>query len=132
MDPIDVLVKADQGLVKRSIFSDDEIFRSEIRNIFSRAWLFVGHESLVPNPDDYFLSQMGTDSVILTRNRQGSIHVLLNTCTHRGMKLCRYDHGNSRTFTCPYHGWSFSTDCNLVKRPGDLFGVPGHDTHYKG
>src|SRR5690606_18836121 len=78
-----------------------------------------------------FLSQMGTDSVILTRDRQGQIQVLLNSCTHRGMKLCRYDHGNNRTFTCPYHGWSFSTDGNLVERPGELVGVPGFATHYK-
>jgi phenylpropionate dioxygenase-like ring-hydroxylating dioxygenase large terminal subunit len=130
--PIDELVLADQGLVRREIFVDDEIFRQEQQRIFSRAWLFVGHESLVPQPDDYFLSRMGTEPVILTRNRQGAIHVLLNSCSHRGMKVCRYDHGNSRTFTCPYHGWSYSTDGELVERPGDLLGVPGHATHYKG
>ena len=131
MRSIDELVRADEGLVSRELFGSEEVFREEIRRIFSRAWLFVGHESLVPNPDDYFLSQMGTDSVILTRDRQGRIQVLLNSCTHRGMKLCRYDHGNNRTFTCPYHGWSFSTDGNLVERPGELVGVPGFATHYK-
>ncbi|WP_459618451.1 Rieske 2Fe-2S domain-containing protein [Bordetella sp. 2513F-2] len=131
MKPIDELVRADEGLVSRALFADEEIFQAEIKRIFSRAWLFVGHESLVPNPDDYFLSRMGTDSVILTRDRQGQIQVLLNSCTHRGMKLCRYDHGNNRTFTCPYHGWSFSTDGNLVERPGELVGVPGYATHYK-
>ncbi|WP_459618445.1 aromatic ring-hydroxylating oxygenase subunit alpha [Bordetella sp. 2513F-2] len=131
MRPIDELVKAEGSLVNRALFADEEIFQAEIKRIFSRAWLFVGHESLVPNPDDYFLSRMGTDSVILTRDRQGQIQVLLNSCTHRGMKLCRYDHGNNRTFTCPYHGWSFSTDGNLVERPGELVGVPGYATHYK-
>ena len=129
---VDELVQADKGLVKRSIFSDEEIFKEEIQQIFTRAWLFVGHESQVPNPNDYVVSRMGTDSVILTRNKQGKIQVLLNSCTHRGMKLCRYDQGNGRTFTCPYHGWSFSTDGELVERPGDLFNVPGHKTHYKG
>lgn len=132
MKPIDDLVKADAGMVSRALFADEEIFQEEIKRIFSRAWLFVGHESLIPKPDDYFVSQMGTDSVILTRDRQGNIQVLLNSCTHRGMKLCRYDHGNNRTFSCPYHGWSFSTDGNLVERPGELVGVPGHATHYKG
>lgn len=126
------LVRADHGVVGRRIFVDEAIFEAEQARIFSRCWLFVGHESLVPNPNDYFLSRMGTDSVILTRNRQGRIAVLLNTCTHRGMKLCRYDQGTARTFTCPYHGWTFATDTNLVETPGDLFGVPGHDTHYKG
>ena len=130
MRPIDELVKADAGLVSRALFADEEIFRAEIDRIFSKAWLFIGHESLVPNPDDYFVSRMGTDSVILTRDRQGKIQVLLNSCAHRGMALCRYDHGNNRTFTCPYHGWSFSTDGNLVERPGELVGVPGFATHY--
>ncbi len=130
MKAIDELVRADEGLVSRAIFADEEIFQQEIKRIFARAWLFVGHESLVPKPDDYFVSRMGTDSVILTRDRQGQIQVLLNSCTHRGMKLCRYDHGNNRTFTCPYHGWSFSTDGNLVERPGELVGVPGFATHY--
>ncbi|MCP2517792.1 aromatic ring-hydroxylating dioxygenase subunit alpha [Achromobacter mucicolens] len=129
---IDELVRADEGLVSRSIFVDEEIFQQELKQIFSRAWLFVGHESLVPKPDDYFVSRMGTESVILTRDRQGQIQVMLNSCAHRGMKLCRYDHGNNRTFTCPYHGWSFSTDGKLVERPGELVGVPGHATHYKG
>src|SRR5699024_1719289 len=132
MRDINELVQLDKGLIQRAIFSDEEIFKKEIENIFSKAWLFVGHESLIPNPDDYFVSKMGTDSVILTRNRQGQIHVFLNSCTHRGMKLCRYDQGNNRTFTCPYHGWSFSTDGELVERPGDLMGVPGHASHYKG
>ncbi|PJI52439.1 aromatic ring-hydroxylating dioxygenase subunit alpha, partial [Methylobacterium radiotolerans] len=65
------MVCADEGLVSRSIFVDEEIFQQELKQIFSRAWLFVGHESLVPKPDDYFVSRMGTESVILTRDRQG-------------------------------------------------------------
>ncbi|HVL76835.1 MAG TPA: Rieske (2Fe-2S) protein, partial [Noviherbaspirillum sp.] len=131
-EQIDKLVPPGEGLVSRSIFVDDEIFRQEMRQIFSRAWLFVGHESLIPKPDDYFSSRMGTDPVILTRDRNGEIHVFLNSCTHRGMKLCRHDQGNSRNFTCPYHGWSFSTDGKLADRPGGLAGVPGYATHYKG
>ncbi len=129
---IDDLVDGTRGIVSREIFADHAIFQDEQQRIFGRAWLFVGHEDLIPQPNDYFLSRMGTEQVILTRTRQGEIAVLLNTCTHRGMKLCRFDQGNSRTFTCPYHGWSFSTDTTLVGRAGGLFGVPGQDTHYKG
>lgn len=128
---IDELVDVDnEGTVAREIFVDDELFEQELEHIFGRAWLFVGHIGLVPNPNDYFQSRMGTDPVILTRDKAGDIHVLLNTCTHRGMKLCRSDQGNTRTFTCPYHGWSFSTDGRLVSRPGGLYGVPGFEKHY--
>jgi len=46
---------------------------------------------------------MGEESVILTRDRQGKLHVFLNSCRHRGMKLCRFDEGNTRVFSCPVH-----------------------------
>ena len=125
------LVDAEHGLVSREIFVSDEIFQQELEQIFSRAWLFVGHEDFIPNPNDYFVSRMGGDSVILTRDAEGKIHVLLNSCMHRGMKLCRYDQGNTRVFSCPYHGWSYSTNGKLVDRPGALVGVPGFKQHYR-
>lgn len=124
------LVDIDNGLASREIFVDEEIYKLELERIFARAWLFVGHESQVSKPDDFYVSRMGEESVILTRDRQGHLHVLLNTCRHRGMKVCRYDRGNTRVFSCPYHGWSFSTDGSLVDRPGALVGVPGYKTHY--
>ena len=108
------------GTVSREIFVNDAIYQQEQEQVFARAWLFIGHESQVPNPGDYFSAYMGEESVILTRDQQGEIHVFLNTCTHRGMKVCRYDEGNTSVFTCPYHGWSFACD-------GKLVGVP----HYK-
>lgn len=125
------LVNMQEGTVGREIFVDEEVYKQELERIFTRAWLFVGHESMIRNPDDFVTSRMGGDSVILTRDRQGKIHVLLNTCMHRGMKLCRYDQGNTRAFTCPYHGWSYSTDGKIVEVPGELVGVPGFATHYK-
>lgn len=127
---IDKLVDVERGTGSREIFVDEEIYKSEQSRLFGRAWLLVGHESQVPNPDDFYVSRMGEESVILTRDRQGELHVLLNTCRHRGMKVCRYDEGNTRVFTCPYHAWSYSTDGNLVDRPGALVGVPGFKTHY--
>ena len=60
---------------------------------------------------------MGEESVILCRDRAGEIHVFLNSCRHRGMKVCRYDEGNTAVFTCPYHGWSYGTDGRLVGVP---------------
>ena len=53
------------------------------------------------NPGDFFVSKMGEESVILTRDRAGQIHVFLNSCRHRGMKVCRYDEGNTRTLHLP-------------------------------
>ena len=111
------LVDMRSGQISREIFVNDEIYRQEQEQVFTRSWLFVGHESQVPKPGDYFVSCMGEESVILCRDRQGELHIFLNSCMHRGMKVCRYDEGNTPVFTCPYHGWSYATD-------GQLVGVP--------
>ena len=126
------LVDNAKGIISRDIFVSDELYAQEQERVFARSWLFVGHESQVPKPNDFFVSRMGEEEVILTRDRQGKIHVLLNSCSHRGMKVCRYDEGNTPVFSCPYHGWSFSTDGNLVSVPGELIGVPQFATAYHG
>src|SRR5215472_3183830 len=111
------LVDMSTGQVSREIFVSDEIYQQELERLFTRAWLFVGHESQIPNPGDFFVSSMGEESVILCRDRAGKVHVFLNSCRHRGMKVCRYDEGNAAVLTCPYHGWSYSTDGKLVGVP---------------
>ena len=111
------LVDVDKGIISREIFVNEEIYRQEQEQVFARAWLFIGHQSQIPNPGDFFVSSMGEESVILCRDRAGRIRVFLNSCRHRGMKVCRYDEGNTVEFMCPYHGWSYGTD-------GALVGVP--------
>jgi nitrite reductase/ring-hydroxylating ferredoxin subunit len=111
------LVDLEAGQISREIFVNEEIYQEELERVFARSWLFVGHESQIPNPGDFFISGMGEESVILCRDRAGAVHVFLNSCRHRGMKVCRYDEGNTAVFTCPYHGWSYGTDGKLVGVP---------------
>ena len=68
---------------------------------------------------------MGEESVILCRDQAGAVHVFLNSCRHRGMKVCRYEQGNTSLFVCPYHSWSYTTD-------GRLQGVPLYRALYEG
>jgi phenylpropionate dioxygenase-like ring-hydroxylating dioxygenase large terminal subunit len=114
---VDRWVNHERRTVTRSIFVDEDVYQAEQERIFARAWLFLGHESQIAKPGDYFVSRMGEESVILTRDRQGEIHAFLNSCRHRGMKVCRYDEGNTPVFTCPYHGWSYGLDGSLVGVP---------------
>ena len=111
------MVDLKAGRLSREIFVSDAIYHAELERLFARAWLFVGHESQIPNPGDFAVSGMGEESVILCRDRVGEVHVFLNSCRHRGMKVCRYDEGNTEVFTCPYHGWSYGTDGRLVDMP---------------
>ena len=111
------MVDLDAGTISREVFVSADIYEQEQEQLFARAWLFVGHESQIRKPGDFFVSSMGEESVILCRDRQNEIHVFLDSCTHRGMKVCRYDEGNTPVFSCPYHGWSFATDGKLVGVP---------------
>ncbi len=119
------MIDADNGLIERRIFSDPEIYREELRQIFARTWHFMCHESQVAEPGQFFLNQIGEDRVIVVRDRDERIQVLLNTCPHRGNTVCRADEGQTRSFFCSYHGWNF--DLN-----GNLLGVPGFDDYYRG
>ena len=117
MSNYDQMIDAKDGSISREIFVNEGIFRDELDSLFTRVWLFVGHESQIPKPGDFFESRMGEESVFLCRDRERQIHVFLNTCRHRGMKVCRYDEGNTPLFTCPYHAWSYSIDGKLVGVP---------------
>jgi len=118
------------GLLDRAAYRSQDIFDRELTTVFARTWLFVGHESQVPHPNDFFASRMGADHVVLTRDKAGEIHVLLNTCRHKGMRVVRYDEGNTPVFTCPYHAWSYSTDGKIAKVPGQLVGVQSYQDSY--
>ena len=83
------LVDNDGGTVSREIFCNQDIYDQEMEQIFARSWLFVGHESQIPRPGDFVLSRMGEEAVIVTRDRQNRVHVLLNSCRHRGNMVCR-------------------------------------------
>jgi phenylpropionate dioxygenase-like ring-hydroxylating dioxygenase large terminal subunit len=107
---------SESGLLSKDVFSA-ETYEAELHRVFGRSWQFVGHTSMVPNPGDYVSLYMGEDPVILTRHTDGSIHVLLNKCRHRGNRVCLFDTGNSKSFTCSYHGWAFTTDGSLKAVP---------------
>lgn len=108
------LVNTQEGWVDRSIYWDPDIYAQELENIFARCWLFLAHESQLPKPGDFVTTWMGQDRVIVTRKRDGSIGAFLNSCAHRGNVVCHAEAGNTRGFTCNYHGWSFGLDGSLL------------------
>jgi phenylpropionate dioxygenase-like ring-hydroxylating dioxygenase large terminal subunit len=108
----DELIRPDR--VHGSLYSDPAIFEAELQNIWYRTWVYVGHESEVPNANDYVVKSIGPQSIIMTRDEQGKVNLLLNRCSHRANQVCSYDKGNARSFTCPFHSWTFSNDGRLV------------------
>ncbi|HUY20035.1 MAG TPA: Rieske 2Fe-2S domain-containing protein [Candidatus Binataceae bacterium] len=109
-------------LVKRervhgSVYTDPAIFELEMERIFGRAWVFLGHESQLPEPGDFLTTTIGNQPVVLTRDREGALHALYNRCSHRGNKVAALPGGNVAFLRCPYHGWTFRHDGALLSVP---------------
>lgn len=99
--------------VCRSVYLDPEIFDLEMKRIYGRTWVYVGHDSLIPKVGDYVTARIGTQPVVLSRHSDGQIYVIYNSCGHRGAIVCNQDKGNAQLFTCCYHGWTFKTNGDL-------------------
>ena len=114
-----------RGLIPAGLYSDPVILELEKERLFRRAWIFLAHESEIPENGDYVVRRIVDDSFIVVRDENGTVNVLLNMCLHRGMQVCRAEVGNASHFRCPYHAWTY-------RNTGDLVGVPFHKDAYGG
>ena len=114
----DALVE--ESRVHRLIYTDPGIFAAEMTKIFAGTWVYLAHESEIPNANDFVTRRMGLRPLIILRDGSGKVRALYNRCTHRGTTLVRADRGSAKAFQCPYHGWNFANT-------GKLRGVPWPD-----
>jgi ethylbenzene dioxygenase alpha subunit len=110
LDDLDQYVNMAEGRMSRKVFWERDIYEQELEKIFARVWLFLGHVSQIPKAGDYVTTSMGEDDVLVVRQKDGAIKAFLNTCPHRGNRVCFSEVGNARGFICNYHGWSFGID----------------------
>lgn len=115
----------DEGLLPVEVFCDDKVFRAEMERIFTRNWVFVAHDTEIPNKGDFVQRKIGLDQVIVIRDETGNVNVLLNHCAHRGSEVCHEDQGNAKHFKCPYHGWTYKIN-------GEFAGAPHFKDAYPG
>mgnify|MGYP001176957513 CR=1 FL=1 len=109
-------VRADS--VHRRVYTDPAIFALEQRHLFRNTWMFLGHDSQVPNAGDFYSADIAGEPLLMLRQADGSVKVLYNRCLHKGAKLVRAESGNAgRYLRCPYHAWTYHTD-------GSLAGIP--------
>jgi salicylate 5-hydroxylase large subunit len=100
------------------VYTDPEVYQAEQERIFCGAsWAYVALEAEIPNPGDFIRTYVGDKPVVVVRDLEGGISVLLNRCAHRGVEFCQAAHGNAREFMCPYHQWTYDL-------AGKLIGVP--------
>jgi len=113
---LQALVEADR--VHRDVYIDPEVFQLEMERLWSRTWIYLGHESQVPKPGDFITADIAAKPVILVRHTDGAVRVLMNRCAHKGTKVVYDFAGNTgKTFRCPYHAWTYRTDGTLLNIP---------------
>ncbi|XDZ51195.1 Rieske 2Fe-2S domain-containing protein [Neisseriaceae bacterium CLB008] len=108
--------------VHTSLYTEAEIFKDEMDKVFANTWVWVGHDSEIPESGSYKTAFVGQQPVILVRDRKKNVHVLLNRCRHRAATVCEHKKGKTNSFVCPYHGWSYALD-------GSLRGVPHPESY---
>ena len=126
MFSISELVNKDASLVSRRCWTDRGVYELEKLGIFGRAWLFLGHESQIRRAGDFVQAYMCETPIILSRGEDLQVYANINSCSHRGLPVCRADHGNTRRFICPYHNWSYTVEGELTTIPQEsaLLGKP--------
>jgi phenylpropionate dioxygenase-like ring-hydroxylating dioxygenase large terminal subunit len=118
--PVGDLVREDR--IHTSLYTDPAIFDQEMDRIFRNCWVWVAHASELPDAGSYKTHWVGSEPVIVVRDRKNQVHVLLNRCRHRAATVCEHKKGKTASFVCPYHGWAYALD-------GSLRGVPHPESY---
>ena len=108
---------AGQDRVKTRMYEDPALFDAEMEKIFGKTWVWVAHASEVPDKGSFKLSTVGTQPVIVSRDRKSNVHVMVNRCRHRAATVCEVKQGKTSSFQCPYHGWGYALEGSLRAIP---------------
>ncbi|MFJ1302546.1 aromatic ring-hydroxylating dioxygenase subunit alpha [Pseudomonadota bacterium AL_CKDN230030165-1A_HGKHYDSX7] len=115
-DAVRALVRETE--VHKDLFTSPELFDLEMEHLYAATWVYVGHESQVPNNGDYITTTVGAQPVVMVRHTDKSVRVLYNRCPHKGTMVAGDACGNTgKFFRCPYHAWTFKTDGSLLSIP---------------
>src|SRR5476651_635402 len=103
------------------VYNTPELAKLELERVLLPSWQIVCHVNSIPAAGDYITLDIGPESVIVLRDREGAIRAFFNTCRHRGARILDGSGSCPGPVTCPYHGWSYRHD-------GSLVGVPVRDS----
>ncbi|MEL0082623.1 MAG: SRPBCC family protein [Gammaproteobacteria bacterium] len=125
-------VSGGQFEVSRDIYRDPELFELELKHVFESSWVFLAHETQIPEPHDYLNIHIGRQPVIVMRDQAGDLRAFLNTCPHKGALVCQNESGNKKFHVCPYHGWTFDSAGNNILVKDEAQGHYGQNFHNRG
>lgn len=112
---LDSLLKTYQPghALAREFYDSDALYQHDLTRVWARQWIWVGHASEIPDKGNFFVFDVGRESVIVVRDANLNIRAHLNVCRHRGSRVCTAASGQAQSFTCPYHAWTYALDGSL-------------------
>lgn len=109
----------------REYYTAEATLREERERVFAASWVCVGRDADIPNPGDYMLADVAGESLIVVRDKAGTVRAHYNVCRHRGTRICTAPSGTlGETIQCPYHAWTYRLDGRLAGAP-HMHEVPG-------
>jgi Rieske 2Fe-2S family protein len=100
--------------LEQAFYTDPALFELELERIIYRNWVLAGHVSELPGAGDFKVVNVARESAIIVRGQDGELRAFANVCRHRGSLVCLEAQGNTRKFSCPYHGWVYGLDGALL------------------
>ena len=114
-------------MLRVDLYAGEEALRRDRARVLRRAWQFIGHEAMAPNPGDYLAEEIGGAPVVVVRNAGGGLAGFHNVCRHRAGALVADGEGScGEAFICRYHGWRYGLDGRLQSAT-DFGSAPGFD-----
>ena len=104
-DELAAMIRDDS--VNRAVYTDPEIFELEMTRIWGQAWIYVAHESQIPETGSYFTTTLARQPVLLVRQDEQTFNLFFNRCAHKGSKVIEVESGASKVLRCGYHGWTY-------------------------
>ncbi len=108
---------AERAVLDKTRYTNPAVREREWEKIWSRCWLFAGLVSDIPGAGDYFLYELGPESVVVLRDEDGNVGAFYNVCQHRGNRIFSGSPGWVKQVACPYHGWRYHLDGSLAEVP---------------
>jgi phenylpropionate dioxygenase-like ring-hydroxylating dioxygenase large terminal subunit len=99
------------------VYNNAQLSRLEFERVLKPSWQIVCHVNSIPKTGDFQTLDLGSDSVVVLRDRDGSIRAFHNVCRHRGARLLDGAGNCPTAVTCPYHGWTYRHDGGLIGMP---------------
>jgi Rieske 2Fe-2S family protein len=99
-------------------YTDPDVFRRELESFYFDSWIWAGRAEALEEAGDYFLREVGGESVIVLRESGSALRAFYNVCRHRGTRICSAPGGRfEQRIQCAYHGWSYSFRGELIGAP---------------